>query len=97
MNANNATKSARFWNICSVLAGAYRGGRDGRSEGRKGVTHLEAPDGNDAACGGVKEGMLCDVYGSENVDGDSSNDKTGNVPTCKKCARILEKAIKAEG
>ena len=62
-------------NVCEVLAGAYEGGRKKLDVM---LTHYEVPGTNDALCGRVRSGGLCDM-------------PLGGKPTCKHCLRAAKK------
>ena len=64
-------------NVCAVLAGCYRGKR---LDLKALLTHYEVA-GNNALCGKVQEGGLCDQA-------------LGGEPTCKACLRAAKKLQK---
>lgn len=64
------------YNVCAVLAGAYKGRRQ-RLDAT--LTHYEVPGTNDALCGRLAPGNLCDV----SLEGE---------PTCPHCRRIAAKS-----
>lgn len=64
------------YNVCGVLAGAYKGGRTNL---KAMLTHYEVPGTNDALCGRVQPGGLCD----QTLEG---------PPTCQHCIRAAARS-----